>query len=94
VLAEAAGVDLVVDPAVVGRVTVHFDDVPAREALEQVIRETGYMITRPLLAPFPPTIYYVTPVNVNEADAATIRARFDVSAELARFILRSRVPPY
>jgi type II secretory pathway component GspD/PulD (secretin) len=94
VLAEAAGVDLVVDPAVEGRVTVHFQDVPAREALERVIRETGHMVARPLAVPFPPTVYYVVPVNVNEADAATIRARFDVSAELARFILRSRIPPH
>ncbi len=93
VLAEAAGVDLVVDPSVGGRVTVHFQDVPAREALEQVIRETGHMIVRPLTAPFPPTVYYVAPVNVNEVDAATIRARFDVSGELARFIIRSRIPP-
>ncbi len=92
VLAEAAGVDLLVDPAVVGRVTVHFQDVPAREALEQVIRGTGYMVARPLTAPFPPTVFYVVPVNVDEADAATIRARFDVSSELAWYILRSRIP--
>lgn len=93
VLAEAAGVDLVVGPAVTGRVTVHLEDVPAREALERVVRETGHMITRPLEVPFPPTVFYVMPVNMNEADAATIQVHFGVSAEMARFIVRSRVPP-
>lgn len=93
VLAEAAGVNLVVGPAVEGRVTAHLDDVPAREALDRVVAETGYMIVRPLAAPFPHTVFYVVPVNVNEANAATIQARFGVSAEVARFIVESRVPP-
>jgi len=91
-LAEAAGVNLVVGPAVQGRVTVHLRDVPAAEALERVVTETGYMIARPLNVPFPPTVYYVVPVNVNEVDAATIQARFGVSAEVAEFLVRSRVP--
>lgn len=91
-LAEAAGVNLVVGPGVSGRVTVHLNDVPAAEALERVVRETGYMIARPLSMPYPPTMYYVVPVNVNEADAATIQARFGVSAELAEFLVRSRIP--
>lgn len=92
-LAEAAGVSLVVGPAVEGRVTVRFEDAWARDALEAVVRETGYMIARPLTVPWPPTVFYVVPVNVNEADAATIQARFGVSAELARFLVRSRIPP-
>lgn len=91
-LAEAAGVNLVVGPAVGGRVTVHFENVPAAEALEQVVVESGYMIARPLESPFPATGYYVVPVNVNEADAATIQARFGVSAELAQFLVRARIP--
>lgn len=92
-LAEAAGVNLVVAPGVEGRVTVHFDNVPAREALEQVVRETGHVIARPLSAPFGRTAHHMVPVNVNHANVALIRARFGVSEELARFLVQARVPP-
>lgn len=92
-LADAAGVDLVVGPDVQGRVTVHFEDVPALEALNRLVVETGYMITAPLRPPWGPTVFYTIPVNVNEADAELIRARFGVSAELARFVVRARIPP-
>jgi type II secretory pathway component GspD/PulD (secretin) len=92
VLAEGAGVNLVVGPEVQGRVTVRLEDVPARDALEEVIRATGLMIVEPLRAPWGPTVFYVVPVNVNEADAALIQARFGVSPELARFLVRARAP--
>lgn len=92
-LADAAGVSLVVDPAVQGRVTVHFADVAAGDALRRLIEGAGLMVRRPLAAPWGPTVFYVVPVNVNEADAATIQARFGVSAEMARFIVGSRIPP-
>jgi type II secretory pathway component GspD/PulD (secretin) len=91
-LAEAAGVSLVVGPEVTGRVTVRFEEVPARDALEVVVRATGLMLTDPLRPPWGPTVFYVVPVNVNDADEATIRARFGVSPELARFLVRSRAP--
>ena len=91
-LADAAGVSLVVAPEVQGRVTVHFEDVPADEALRTLIREAGLMVASPLAAPWGPVVFYVAPVNVNEADAETIRARFGVSEELARFIVRARIP--
>ena len=91
-LAEAAGVNLVVSPEVEGRVTVHLEDVPAREALDTVIRQSGHMVTEPLRMPWGPVVFYVVPVNVNDADVATIQARFGVSEELARFLVRSRLP--
>ena len=91
-LAEAAGVNLVVSPEVEGRVTVHLDDVPAREALETVIRESGHMIAAPLRAPWGPVVFYVAPMNVDELTAEEIQARFGVSEELARFLVRARVP--
>lgn len=92
-LADAAGVNLVLAPEVQGRVNVHFEDVPAMDALNRLIGETGYMITTPITPPWGPTVFYPVAVNVNEADAAMIRARFGVSEELARFIVRARVPP-
>lgn len=92
-LAEAAGVNLVVGPEVEGRVTVHLQDVRAREALRTVIRESGLMITEPLRAPWGPVVFYTRPVNIDDADASTIQERFGVSAEVADFIVRARRRP-
>ncbi|MFO7894298.1 MAG: hypothetical protein R6U63_11230 [Longimicrobiales bacterium] len=91
-LAEAAGVDLVVSPDVEGRVTVHLQDVPAREALETVIRESGHMVVEPLTAPWGPVVFYVSPRNIDEMTVAEIQAHFGVSEEMARFIVRARIP--
>lgn len=91
-LAEAAGVNLVVSPEVEGRVTVHLENVPARQALEAVIRESGNMIAEPLRAPWGPVVFYVAPVDFESMTAEEIQAHFGVSAELARFIVRARVP--
>lgn len=91
-LAEAAGVDLVVGPAVQGRVTVHLEDVAARDALDALIEESGHMIARPMRALWGPVVFYVVPADVDAMDAAGIRARFGVSAELARFMVRARAP--
>jgi type II secretory pathway component GspD/PulD (secretin) len=91
-LAESAGVSLVLGPEVRGRVTVRFEDVPARDALDEVVRATRLMMVEPLRAPWGATVFYVVPVNVNEADAALIQARFGVSPELARFLVRARAP--
>jgi type II secretory pathway component HofQ len=91
-LAEAAEVNLVVSPEVEGRVTVHLQDMPAREALETVIRESGNMITEPLRPLWGPVVFYVAPGDIDEMTAAEIQAHFGVSEALARFIVRARVP--
>jgi type II secretory pathway component HofQ len=91
-LAQAAGVSLVVSPEVQGRITVHLEDVAAREALETVIRESGHMIAEPLTAPWGPVVFYVRPGNIETMTAAEIQAHFGVSEALARFIVRARVP--
>lgn len=91
-LAEAAGVSLIVPRDLRGAVSLHLVDVPAMEALERVLAAADLSLIEPLASPWSPARFYVVPVNVNEADAATIMARFGVSAALARFIVRSRVP--
>ena len=91
-LAQAAGVSLVVSPEVQGRITVHLEDVAAREALETVILESGHTIARPLTAPWGPVVFYVAPGNIDTMTAAEIQAHFGVSEEMARFIVRARVP--
>jgi hypothetical protein len=92
-LAEAAGVSVIVDAEVEGVVTVRFQDVPALEALEAVARLAGYELRDPRAsaAPFEPrTVFFVPAVNVNRLDAAGIRARFGVGREVAEWIVVSR----
>lgn len=93
-LAEEAGVTLVLHPEVGGRVTFHLEDVPALEALRLVAHQAGYDLaeTAPgVRAPFRPrTVFFLPPVNVNTADATTLRARFGLGRELAEWIVLSR----
>lgn len=94
-IAEAAGVTLVVHPDVEGRVSVHFEDTPALDALRILARETGYALTEGVdgvAAPYRPrTVFFVPPVNVNVLDARGIQARFRVSRELAEWVVASRI---
>ena len=93
-LAEAAGVSVVVEPGVEGLVTVHFEDLSAMEAFELVVRGAGYEIREAGTAvrDFQPrTAFFVPLVNVNRASAAEIQARFGTSRELAEWIVLSRV---
>lgn len=93
-LAEAAGLSVVVEPEVEGLVTVHFEDVSALEAFELVVREAGYEVreTGGTTLPFVPrTVFFVPAVDVDRASAAEIRARFGTSPELAEWIVTTRV---
>lgn len=90
-LAEAAGISMVLDDAVEGRVSVNLREVPARDALRAVLDEAGLGLAGPPAAPlFPPTVFYSVLVNVEGASAALIRAHFGVSSEMAEWIVRAR----
>lgn len=89
-LAEAAGVSLVMGPAVSGRISVFLRDVPAAEALRIVLEEAGLGVGLPLRAPWGPVIFYDLPVNINGASARLIQERFGVIEELAEWIVASR----
>jgi len=90
-LALAAGVSMAIAPDVRARVTVHFVDVDAREVLQAVIEQAGLTLGPvQLIAPYPKPVFYDLPVNVNAASAATIRARFGVSATLAKLVVAAR----
>jgi hypothetical protein len=97
-IAEAAGVTLVLDPEVTGRVSFHFEDTPALEALRMLAREAGFALTEAGVGPRipfrPRTVFFVPPVNVNTLDARGIQARFGVSRELAEWVVASRVQPW
>lgn len=91
-LAEAAGVSLVLGPDARGSVSVHFEDVDAMAAIRQVLRQAGLTIISPLEPPDRPTVFYTVPVNVDALSAEEIQAHFGVSAEVARLIVESRPP--
>lgn len=90
-LASAAGVSMVIAPDVRGRVTVHVVDVDAREVLRAVIEQAGLTLGPvQLIAPYPRPVFHELPVNVNAVSAATIQARFGVSATLAKIVVAER----
>lgn len=92
-LAEAAGVDLVIAPEVEARVSVQLHDVPAREALAAVMTQAGLsQPAPPLSVPWiPAVVFYELPVNVNTADATTLQRRFGISRAAAELIVSSRI---
>lgn len=92
-LAETAGVSLILEDEVQGRLTVHFEGVPALEALESVARRAGYTLrsATPASETFlPRTVFFFPAVNVNRLSASEIRARFGVGEEVAEWIVTSR----
>lgn len=90
-LAEIAEIDLVLEPDVQGRVTVQFDEVPVREAFREIlaVSELG-LAPRPLQAPYGPVVFHTFPLNVDYASIEQIMARWDVSREMAKWIVESR----
>jgi hypothetical protein len=91
-LGEAAGISLVVDSSIEGRISVNFVDVPAREALRVVLAEAGLFIAAgPPRAPYGPVVFYTVPIDIDEAGVELIQMRFGVSRQVAEFIVRSRV---
>ncbi len=90
-LASAAGVNLVMGPAVTGRVSVHFQNVRAIDALNAVIEQAGLVVGSPDAdLPWARPVFYDLPVNVNLASAATIRSRFNVTQRLADWLVVGR----
>jgi hypothetical protein len=90
-LASAAGVNLVMGPEVRGRVSVRFQNVAAIDALKAVIEQAGLLVGEPgPEAPWSRPAFYDLPVNINHASATTIRARFELTSQLANWIVASR----
>ena len=89
-LAQIAGVSVVMDSTVRGTVAVRFENVPAIEALHSVIDAAGMAIEAKPEKPWPESVFYLPPVNVNTAPAGVISARFGVSGKLADWIVKSR----
>ena len=90
-LAEAAGLSLVVDPGIESRMTVHLVDVPAVDALREVLAAADLSVaTPPPAAPWGPVVFYAIPVDIDVASAELIQERFGVSEQVARWIVQSR----
>lgn len=93
-LAQESGVSLVIAPDVTARVSVSFDNVPAAEAIRAIIAKAGLSLLAPgMQSPWPPVVFYHMPVNIKQASAETIVARFGVSLEMAKWIVDSRPKP-
>ena len=93
-LAQEAGVNLVVSPDVRARVSVNFVNVPAVDAMRAILSQAGLSVLAATSGtPWPPVVFFQPPVNVNEASAAVIAARFGVSAEMAQWIVDVRPRP-
>jgi hypothetical protein len=91
-LAEAAGISLVLDPTIKGRTTVSFTDVPALEALRAVLDAANLGIASgPPEIPVGPTVFYALPIDIDRVSAELIQQRFGVSAELASFLVATRL---
>jgi hypothetical protein len=92
VLAEAAGISLVLGPEVTGRVSVNLREVPARLALETVLSEAGLTLAgeSTLRAPWGPTVFYAIPFDLEGASAAEIQRRFGVSREVAELLVAAK----
>jgi hypothetical protein len=91
-LAEAAEVNLILEPGAAGRVSVNLVEIPALEALRHVLAAADLSVVTPPPGPlFEPVVFYVLPVDIERADVQLIRARFRVSEELARFVVETRV---
>ena len=91
-LAEAAGISMVLEPDVRGTVSVHFERVPALEALRETLSLAGLAVLAELRPPGGGTVFYTVPVSIDALTAEEIRARFGVSADMARFIVQARPP--
>jgi hypothetical protein len=93
-LAKEAGISLVVSNDVRRRVSVSFKDASPEEAIRAIIAEAGLTVVDPPSSrPLPTVVFYQLPVNADDAPAATIAARFGLSAELAQWIVDSRQRP-
>jgi hypothetical protein len=91
-LAEAAELSIVLGPQVQGQVTVNLVNVPAVHAIEAILGELGFTIAPPpLLPPHGPAVFLKPPVNLDAADAETIRRTYGVSAEMSEWIIQNRV---
>lgn len=91
-IANQAGINMVVSSDVNRRVSLTLNDVPAMQAIQEIVIAASLTIATPESRALPAVVYYQLPVNVNSASAETIAKRFGVSEELARFIVESRKP--
>jgi hypothetical protein len=92
-IAQEAGINMVVSSDVRSRVTVRFLNIPAMEAVRAIILQAGLQVAEPPMSgASPAVVFYHLPINVNEASRETIETRFGVSAEMAKWIVESRLP--
>lgn len=91
-IARETGISMVVSDDVRRRVSLSLTNASPDEAIAAIVAQAGLSIVKAPSAALPAVVYYQLPVNVNQAPAEAIAARFGVSAELAKWIADSRPP--
>jgi len=90
-IAREAGISMVVSTDVRRRISVSFKDAAAEDAIRAIIAQAGLtLVNPPVDRPLPVVVYYQLPVDVNEAPAEAISARFGVSSDLAKWLVENR----
>jgi hypothetical protein len=90
-IARQGGVSIVVDPVVSGRVWVTLTDVPVAEALRAVTEAANLVVSSTSVTAIQPAVvFYQLPVNIDSASAGTIARRFNVSDELAKWVVENQ----
>jgi aspartate aminotransferase-like enzyme len=80
-----------VAPDVTSRVTIHFENVQAADAMRAIIAEAGLsVLTAPRRPNWPPVVFHELPVNLDDVSVERMMERFGVSAEMAQWIVESR----
>lgn len=89
-IADAAGLSLVLEPPVGGRVSVSLHDVSPRAALDAVLEAAGLSAAHSPRPPWGPAVFYLPRVNVDSVAVGMIVQRFGASPRLARWLVDLR----
>jgi opacity protein-like surface antigen len=89
-IAETAGLNVVVSSDVSARVSVTLTDIPADEAIRAITDVAGLSILPPAAPSATTVVFYKDPLNIDQATAAAIADRFNISGELAKWVVENR----
>lgn len=96
ILAEEAGISLLLTPEVKGRVSVAFNRAPALDALRSVVEQAGFTLgsrRRTLTSPWDRVVFYDLKTNVDSLTRAEIMRRYNVGPGVADAIIEARKKP-
>jgi hypothetical protein len=90
-IAREAGISMVVSSDVRRRVSVSLTNASPDEAIAAIIAQAGLSTARRSPSA-QPVVFYQLPMNVNLAPVEAIVVRYDVTSELAKWVVENRPP--